>query len=63
MRVRFISGQRLSFTCTRCNAKRKGRVYRDCWEWRVRFELCGHEKSLGTVRPQEVLEEEGLVEG
>lgn len=60
MRIRFIAGQRLPFTCNRCGAKRKGRVYRDLYEWRARLD-CGHERQLGLTKPLDVLEEEGLI--
>lgn len=60
MRIRFIAGQVLPLKCRKCDAVRKGRVYRDLYEWRARLE-CGHERQLGTTKPLDVLEEEGLV--
>lgn len=60
MKIRFIAGQRLPFTCNRCGAKRTGRVYRDLYEWRARLD-CGHERQLGLTKPIDVLEEDGLI--
>jgi hypothetical protein len=62
MRIRFIAGQILPLRCTRCDAKRKGVIYRDCWAWRARFPKCGHEREVGLTKPMDVLEAEGLIE-
>lgn len=48
------------FHCNRCGCQRKGRVYRDLYEFRARLK-CGHERQLGTTKPLDVLEEEGLI--
>lgn len=61
MRIRFITGQRLRFTCSRCGAKRTGTVYRDCWAWRIRFP-CGHEREIGLTKPMDILEADGMIE-
>lgn len=61
MRIRFISGQRITKTCTRCDAKREGKVYRDLYAWRIRFS-CGHEREIGLTKPIDILEAEGLIE-
>lgn len=60
MKLRFIAGQKLMFHCNKCGCKRTGRVYRDLYEWRARLK-CGHERQLGTTRPLDALEAEGLI--
>lgn len=62
MRYRLIAGQIRKIRCARCDAKRAGSVYRDLYEWRIRFPVCGHEKSLGYTKPMDILEEEGFIE-
>lgn len=61
MRIRFISGQRLPFTCNKCGVKKTGTVYRDLWAWRARLS-CGHEREIGLTKPMDILEAEGLIE-
>lgn len=60
VRIRFIAGQVLPFTCNKCSAKRSGKVYRDLYEWRARLS-CGHERRLGYTKPMDVLEELGMI--
>jgi hypothetical protein len=61
MRIRFITGQRLKMSCTRCGSKKYGKIYRDTYAWRIRFD-CGHEREIGLTKPMDVLEAEGFIE-
>lgn len=57
-----IAGQIRKIRCSRCDAIREGLIYRDLYEWRIKFFKCGHQKALGYTKPEEVLAEEGEIE-
>lgn len=61
MKIRFYHNQIIpSMKCRKCDASRKARIFRDNFQWMARLE-CGHEKSLGYVKPPKQLEAEGFI--